>query len=461
MKPVSFVAWATMATSVHCCHFDYVATEKMIKEKRATDSSGSETDSVDSSHTVFGLDLDAEKAKLLPISQRDRFTLAAPFGLSTLMDVNYKFDAQMNMAEIYSSMIHFHKSKHAGLFKMPNPTAEGRDVYGLRIFPKEVVESERSPSDYKVMFVTQMHPRERGTADSMIMFLNDLFWAVEAGIGLDYGTVQYSAEDVKKVLNLGMVVILAPNPDGLNWDEENGDCWRKNRNPKHMKPQDGRSIGVDLNRNFGFLWDYKRFFVNGYTTTSDNPSSDVFYGDFPESEAEVKNIEWAMFEHPGITHFADIHSYGNLVMYPWGHSKSQTSNPGTSMMNMLWNGYRGNEKYGEYMLQRDLNYLTELSQGIAQRVSEATQTKITATPAVDVYPVSGDAMDFFQALHYDNKKRRPIHSLQFEIGSPNDGWPFCPFYPTAEHYRQRIHQGAITYMEFLLKVVEHTERGLM
>jgi murein tripeptide amidase MpaA len=45
------------------------------------------------------------------------------------------------------------------------------------------------------------------------------------------------------------------NPDGRNYSQTMVALWRKNRNPAASGGQPNK-IGVDVNRNYDFLWDF-------------------------------------------------------------------------------------------------------------------------------------------------------------------------------------------------------------
>jgi hypothetical protein len=138
------------------------------------------------------------------------------------------------------------------------------------------------------------------------------------------------------------------NPDGHAYVENNSSgqssgWWRKNRRVNG----DG-SIGVDLNRNYGFQWGYDNI------GSSPTPASDVFRGTGPFSEPETA----AMRDFMAGREFAvsaSFHSYGELVLYPWGYAELDTPDHpvfralGDSLA--LQNGYlAGNPKSGAIYL---------------------------------------------------------------------------------------------------------------
>ncbi len=98
-------------------------------------------------------------------------------------------------------------------------------------------------------------------------------------------------------------------------------------------PDSGTQFGVDLNRNHSFAW--------GGTGSSDDPCSPVFRGVAPASESEVAQLEAllsALFiDRRGPEMYdpapADtagllitLHSFSNLVLWPWGHVYSDAPN---------------------------------------------------------------------------------------------------------------------------------------
>ena len=66
-----------------------------------------------------------------------------------------------------------------------------------------------------------------------------------------------------------MDIVLFPqvNPDGRHFSMARHPMWRKNRRPA-PRGHGPRSIGVDLNRNFPFLWGFERYFAPGTVDSS-------------------------------------------------------------------------------------------------------------------------------------------------------------------------------------------------
>lgn len=52
---------------------------------------------------------------------------------------------------------------------------------------------------------------------------------------------------------------------------------------------------------------------------SSNPCSETYHGKFPNSEVEVKSIVDFVNDHGNIKAFISIHSYSQLLLYPYGY----------------------------------------------------------------------------------------------------------------------------------------------
>jgi len=103
------------------------------------------------------------------------------------------------------------------------------------------------------------------------------------------------------------------NPDGHKQVFDGVDLMhRKNMrdNNANNMPDPNSSDGVDLNRNFGYIW--------GNNGASNNPGSQLYHGPNAWSEPETTYLRDLLQAHKfyaGITY----HSYGEYVLYPLGH----------------------------------------------------------------------------------------------------------------------------------------------
>nr|XP_033814694.1 carboxypeptidase A2-like isoform X1 [Geotrypetes seraphini] len=107
--------------------------------------------------------------------------------------------------------------------------------------------------------------------------------------------------------NLDIFLLVVTNPDGYVFTHTNNRLWRKTRS----KTAGSNCIGVDPNRNWnaGF----------GGPGASNNPCSESYHGPRAESEVEVKSVVNFIKGHGNIKAFISIHSYSQLLMFPYGY----------------------------------------------------------------------------------------------------------------------------------------------
>jgi len=122
------------------------------------------------------------------------------------------------------------------------------------------------------------------------------------------------------------------NPDGYRISREEDRLWRKTNTyytDGDSNPAECR--GVDANRNWAHHW--------GETLGYDHCALD-YRGPEPWSEVEVTNVrDWVFDRKNSIKFFQTLHSYGQLVLTPWGY----TDTPAPGYDKMLELGIRGNE----------------------------------------------------------------------------------------------------------------------
>ncbi len=99
------------------------------------------------------------------------------------------------------------------------------------------------------------------------------------------------------------------NPDGYLYNEatypNGGGMWRKNR---RVSPGP-----VDLNRNYSYMWGYDNVGSSPY------PGDETYRGPSAGSEPEIQAM-MAFCIGREFTCVQNYHSYGNLLLYPWGYA---------------------------------------------------------------------------------------------------------------------------------------------
>lgn len=163
---------------------------------------------------------------------------------------------------------------------------EGRSIRGLEI---------AAGADKPVLFINAgQHARE---------------WiAVMTGICVAENFVTRAEEpSIAAILDqVALIVVPVVNPDGYVYSWESERFWRKNR-------RDG--IGVDLNRNFSIAW--------GEPGASADPQAGNYHGEAAFSEPESTVMRSLVQDHPDILSHVDLHSFGQLVLYPWSFTEDQ------------------------------------------------------------------------------------------------------------------------------------------
>ena len=131
------------------------------------------------------------------------------------------------------------------LITVPNLTHEGRQTHVLRL---GAATADRD----SVLILGGMHAREWVPPDALISLAADLLEAYDRGTGLGYGGKSFAAGDIRQLMQaLNILVYPCVNPDGRHFSQTADPQWRKNR-----RPSPGGCVGVDINRNFDFLWDH-------------------------------------------------------------------------------------------------------------------------------------------------------------------------------------------------------------
>ncbi|XP_003254041.1 carboxypeptidase O [Nomascus leucogenys] len=121
---------------------------------------------------------------------------------------------------------------------------------------------------------------------------------------------------IRKLLrNLDFYVLPVLNIDGYIYTWTIDRLWRKSRSPHN----NGTCFGTDLNRNFNASW--------CSIGASRNCQDQTFCGTGPVSEPETKAVaSFVESKKDDILCFLTMHSYGQLILTPYGYTKNKSSN---------------------------------------------------------------------------------------------------------------------------------------
>ncbi|MFN0132528.1 MAG: M14 family zinc carboxypeptidase [Phycisphaerales bacterium] len=117
------------------------------------------------------------------------------------------------------------------------------------------------------------------------------------------------------------LIVPVNNPDGYSFSWTTDRLWRKNRRVN----SDG-TIGVDLNRNWAQGWGLA---LPHSSAGNANPNSGVYWGPSPFSEPETRAVRDLAIAKPGLRGHLDLHSFGQLLIWPWGSSSAASPDQST------------------------------------------------------------------------------------------------------------------------------------
>lgn len=245
---------------------------------------------------------------------------------------NYDSMTQLlfNISEQYSEIVHLESI---------GETFEKRSIWMMKISdnPRQ---DEGEPG---VLLMGAHHGNEKPSYESLIFFLKQIveFYYNEDsdndgdGIkneddfdGIDNDHDGFIDEDPSEeriqslIKETEIFVIPMVNPDGVEFN------WRKNRAPNYGSfgtAEDITSYGVDLNRNYGYLW-YLPFIkpLKYMLPFIIIDQSWNYRGEHAFSELETQAIRDFVVSHDNIKISLSYHSYSEVILYPWMHTSLET-----------------------------------------------------------------------------------------------------------------------------------------
>ncbi len=241
-------------------------------------------------------------------------------------------------------------------------TFEGRDIVVMRI-SKNINDEEGKK---KSILITGLHHARE--------------WATgEAAINIAEKLLESNDNELNNYLNdLDIYILPVVNPDGYEYSLKEDAWWRKN------KKVFGNGIGVDLNRNYFTPKDptlYRQPNDKPDNTLDDYGASDNVYsytyrGPYGNSEEEIKAIT-KLVNSKSIDTVIDLHSYGNMILYPWGYTTNPTE-------------------------------LDQIYKEVGKEINNSVGNNFRLMQAIKLYPTTGSSLD------YHHKENR--FNYTFEIG---------------------------------------------
>jgi len=212
------------------------------------------------------------------LMQINNLTLAPAFFDNYRSDVEYVTFLRA-VAQSYPSKAQFTDS--IGL------TTQNRNIFAIRIT------SGNAANKIKIVYNSLQHARE---------------WV--SGSTVAYIAYMLTTDDKYASLLDKIEFILIPivNVDGYVYSRTTDRMWRKNRRAN----QGSTCIGVDTNRNWGYMWN-----TGG---ASANPCAETYRGINAFSEVETTVVADFITKLTNCRGYVDFHSYSQLWMNPWGYA---------------------------------------------------------------------------------------------------------------------------------------------
>lgn len=302
-------------------------------------------------------DLAAYYSSRLNLRARNSFAVGVMGGFYTYAEIQLKLQ---NLHRQYGSLI-------SAPLKI-GTSLEGRPILAVKISDHV---SRDEPDEPEALFTALHHAREPESMMCVMFFIERLLQGYRKDPEITY------LVDHRQLWFVPVV-----NPDGYVFNEQTnptgGGLWRKNRR------QNGNgTVGVDLNRNYGYMWGYDN---NG--SSADGKDED-YRGASAFSEPETQAMRSFALSRRFVTAH-NFHSFQDAILYPWSYSNIKTPN------NMLFRTMTA--------------YMSRLN-------GYATGT----TYEILRYLANGEADDW---LYAESRGKPHIFSVTTEVGRPLDGfWP--------------------------------------
>ena len=223
------------------------------------------------------------------------FAPARPVATSAAGGLNGDFHSYRELESDLEAL----EDAHPGTVKLVviGTSLEGRNIYAVKLSD----DPERNDGEPAVLILGCHHAREWISVDVPLLVARYL--------------AENDASDpaVRSLLARGEIwIVPLVNPDGLEYSIDVYRYWRKNRRAN----SDG-SFGVDLNRNYGYMWGLDD------AGSSPSPLSEVFRGTSAFSEPETRAVR-DLFLSREFRAVVSFHSFSQAILYPWGYADVAT-----------------------------------------------------------------------------------------------------------------------------------------
>ena len=363
----------------------------------------------------------------------------------------------LNVVEVESALqvVAATRPDFTELVTLPHRTWENRVCRAVR------VAADLATARPTVVLISGVHAREWGGPDILVSFLERLTAAAAAGapITLPAGHTVAAADVERIVGGLDLVVFPQVNPDGRAFSMRPGgeELWRTNRRPAPVG-------GVDVNRNYDWLWDFRRHFdpraiTREEVSVSDRPGDDTFHGPSAFSEPETRNVARLLDRFPTTRFFVDVHSFSELILFPWGDDDNQSTDPTQNFRNpafdrrrglLVQNGHPQARRYEEFLDPAQRRHLVEIGERMRDAVEAVNGRRYAVQQGAQLYGTSGTSEDWVFARHLLDPTRPVIYPYTIEFGRERPGDLAGSFHPPFAEMARIIDEVVAGLLEFCL-----------
>ena len=320
---------------------------------------------------------------------------------------------------------------------LPNLTHEGRTTHALKVGKSSPIAVDG------ILVLGGVHAREWVPPDALVSLAADLLEAYTTGTGLGYGGASFSRSQIQALIETSNLFLFpCVNPDGRHHSQTGDPNWRKNRRPGVGGPS---CTGVDLNRNFEFLWDHTVKFApdSGVSASSDPCHPNLYRGPSAASEPETLNVVWLLENFPRVRFHIDVHSAIPAIFYTWGSDENQTADPAQNFLNASFDGVRGragDAAYREFLSPKDLTVITALAGRMNDAVRSVRNVDYGVEQSYSLYPTSGASDDYAFSRSFADPSKSKVYGFTVECGTS-----FQPSWAEAENVIREVCAGLIAF----------------
>ena len=116
--------------------------------------------------------------------------------------------------------------------------------------------------------------------------------------------------------------------------------------------------------------------------------------------------------------FVDVHSYSELILWPWGHAPSQTTDPSKRFTTLPTGTCApiGVPGYQEYIPPRDLQRFQTVGGRIRDAIKAVRGRTYANQAGISLYPTTGTWSDYTYSRHIANSRLGKTYGFTFETG---------------------------------------------